>query len=76
MNIGNPTLRDLFSQLGLKDDEGAINRFIDTHKGLDSKTRLEDAPFWNPSQANLLRGALQEDAEWAEIIDQLNNRLR
>lgn len=76
MNIGNPTLKDLFNQLGLKDDESAINQFIDTHKGLDSKTKLEDAPFWNASQANLLRGALQEDADWAEIIDQLNSRLR
>lgn len=76
MNIGTPTLKDLFGQLGLADDEAAINHFIETHKGLDSKTRLEDAPFWSFSQSSLLRGALQEDADWAEVIDQLNNRLR
>ncbi|WP_168171544.1 DUF2789 domain-containing protein [Lacimicrobium sp. SS2-24] len=76
MNMANPSLNDLFNQLGLQDDTASINQFIDTHRGLDSRTRLEDAPFWSPAQANLLRGALQEDAEWAEVIDQLNCRLR
>ncbi|GAA0365552.1 DUF2789 domain-containing protein [Bowmanella denitrificans] len=76
MNINSPSINDLFNQLGLASDEGAINRFIDRHKGLDSRVKLEQAPFWNSSQSSFIQHALTDDAEWAEVIDQLNNRLR
>ena len=38
--------------------------------------RLEDAGFWTPAQAALLRQQLLEDADWAGVVDQLNLALR
>ena len=30
-----------------------------------------DAPFWTPAQADFLRQALAEDADWSEEVDEL-----
>ena len=76
MNVSNPTLSDLFGQLGLPSDSMSIDSFIDRNKGLERSVHIENAPFWNESQAAFLQGSLVEDAEWAEVIDQLNSRLR
>lgn len=76
MLADNPSLVDLFNQLGLSSDEAAVEQFIQQHKGLAQSTHIEDAPFWNQAQANFIHNALLEDAEWAELIDQLNSRLR
>lgn len=76
MNIMNPSMSDLFGQLGLNSDDQAIEQFIDTHRGLDNKVHIENAPFWTDAQAAFIQGALIEDAEWAELIDQLNGLLR
>ncbi|MBU2977158.1 DUF2789 domain-containing protein [Alteromonas sp. C1M14] len=70
-----PTMEDLFTQLGLKNSPQAINQFIDKHRGMNSKRHIEEAPFWNDSQATFLRSALLEDADWVEVIDQLNTQL-
>ena len=37
---------------------------------------LADAPFWSASQASFLREQLNKDADWAEVVDQLNLLLR
>lgn len=66
----------LFAQLGLPADGPAIDRFIATHSPLPAHIALADAPFWTPAQAAFLREELREDADWAEIVDQLNTRLR
>ncbi|GGO72051.1 DUF2789 domain-containing protein [Bowmanella pacifica] len=71
-----PSIHDLFEQLGLENTDNGIDRFIERHKGLENSVKLEHAPFWNPSQAQFIQRALAEDAEWAEVIDQLNTRLR
>ena len=76
MYSSNPTLFDLFGQLGLPADSESIEQFIDKNKGLPHSIHIEDAPFWNESQAAFIQGSLIEDAEWAELIDQLNTRLR
>ncbi len=67
---------ELFAQLGLPADVPSIAAFIQSHSPLPPATRLEDAPFWTPPQAELLRENLQEDADWAELVDQLNLALR
>lgn len=67
---------ELFAQLGLPADVPSIAAFIQSHSPLNAATRLEDAPFWTPPQAALLREHLQEDADWAELVDQLNLALR
>ena len=67
---------ELFAQLGLPADEAAIRRFIATHSPLRSDIELADAPFWTDSQAAFLKEEKQGDADWAELVDQLNLALR
>ena len=67
---------DLFAQLGLADDPASIRRFIADHAPLADGPRLEEAPFWSPAQAQLLREERIEDADWAIVVDQLNLALR
>ncbi|MCX2864810.1 DUF2789 domain-containing protein [Paucibacter sp. PLA-PC-4] len=66
---------DLFAQLGLPSDEAGIRGFISSHRPLPADMRLADAPFWSPAQAALLREQVRQDADWAEVIDQLNAAL-
>ncbi|MDC0601805.1 DUF2789 domain-containing protein [Aliiglaciecola sp.] len=72
----NLTLNDLFLQLGLHNQEPDIDNFIEQHKGLESSVKLQNAPFWTSQQSEFIANALLDDAEWAELIDQLNSRLR
>ncbi len=63
---------ELFAQLGLPSDEASIQGFIRSHAPLPGDVRLEEAPFWSPAQAQLLREERIDDADWIETIDQLN----
>ena len=67
---------ELFQQLGLPSDVESIKGFLSSHSPLDASIRLEDASFWTASQATLLRDEVLKDADWAEIVDQLNAALR
>lgn len=67
---------ELFEQLGLPADVPSIAAFIQRHSPLDPATRLEEAAFWTPAQAALLREQIVADADWAEVVDQLNLALR
>lgn len=67
---------ELFEQLGLPSDEGAIRAFIEEHRPLPEGVALSEAPFWSKSQAQLLRDSLLADADWAEVVDQLNLALK
>ena len=67
---------ELFAQLGLPADEQAIRQFIATHAPLRNDIDLADAPFWTGSQAAFLKEEKLEDADWAELVDQLNLALR
>jgi hypothetical protein len=69
-------MQDLFAQLGLPNEQKSIEDYIQKHKGLAPRTHIEDAVFWTPQQADFIKEALIEDAEWAELIDQLNALLR
>jgi hypothetical protein len=70
------TLNSLFAQLGLPDDAAAVDAFILAHRPLPLTVSLFDAPCWTPAQAALLREEIMLDADWAEVVDQLNVRLR
>lgn len=76
MDISPKTLNTLFRQLGLPDDAGSINAFILMHPIDGEDQLLWEAPFWTPSQARFLREAWEEDADWAEIVDELSTLLR
>lgn len=67
---------ELFAQLGLPASEEGIREFLTTHSPLPDDVLLADAPFWTTAQASLLKEELLEDADWAEVIDQLNAALR
>ena len=66
------TINDLFAQLGLATSDAEIELFINMHKHLPTDVLLSDAPFWSPSQSAFLQEELIKDADWAEVIDQLN----
>jgi hypothetical protein len=63
---------ELFAQLGLPNDNAGIQQFFATHSPLPDGMRLEEAPFWTPAQAQLLREERLDDADWAMVVDRLN----
>ena len=67
---------ELFAQLGLPADKQAIAQFIAAHRPLRADIELADAPFWTPAQAMFLKEEKLEDADWAELVDQLDVALR
>lgn len=69
------TMNNLFAQLGLPADDAAIDGFIAAHRPLGHGVALYRAPFWTPAQRTFLKEEIIEDADWAEVIDELNLRL-
>lgn len=67
---------DLFAQLGLPNDPASIGRFIASHAPLAPNLKLHAAPFWTAAQSAFLREACMQDADWAELADQLSSALR
>jgi len=67
-------LKTLFEQLGLPSEDSAIDDFIEAHP-LAAETKLIDADFWTPQQAQLLKEWLRADGEEAVMVDELNVRL-
>ena len=76
MDAPTHDLSSLFKQLGLDDDPASIDAFVKAHAPLADDTELADASFWSASQAAFLREEIREDADWAEVVDQLNLMLR
>lgn len=66
----------LFEQLGLPSDEASIQKFISDHSPIPAEMHIYDAPFWNESQAHFLQEGLEDNADWAEVIDELDAQLR
>lgn len=76
MNANHHRFTELFLQLGLSADIEGIKRFLELHSPLAPSIRLENAHFWTEAQSTLLRDELLQDADWAEVVDQLNAALR
>ena len=72
MQLTDHSLGDLFAQLGLPHEEADVRAFVASHRSLPGDVKLADAPFWSESQARFLREEALEDADWAEVVDQLN----
>lgn len=70
------SLPSLFKQLGLATDPVGIDAFVASHSPLKPNLVLSDAFFWTKAQADFLREGIQDDADWAEVVDQLNLMLR
>jgi hypothetical protein len=75
MELRNHDLPSLFAQLGEASDDAAIARFIASHAPLPGAMQLHEAHFWTPAQAAFLCQAISEDADWAEVVDELNAEL-
>ncbi len=75
MDLNQPNLQSLFAQLGLPSSHGEIESFINQHP-IDAETHLVNAHFWSAAQKHFIEEALQEDAIWSEVIDQLDTLLR
>ncbi len=69
-------LNSLFEQLGLENSSEAISNFISNHKPLSHHVQLHEAEFWNNNQADFLKQAIDDDADWAIVVDQLDALLR
>ena len=74
MDLEGYNLKTLFDQLGLPSEGPEIDDFIEAHP-LDANTKLIDAEFWTPQQAQLLKEWLRADGEEAVMVDELNVRL-
>ncbi len=70
------SMNSLFAQLGLGSSENEIDQFIDENRPLAKGVELHEASFWNESQSTVLKEMKEEDADWAELVDQLDARLR
>tara|TARA_B100002049_G_C15906632_1_gene302222 strand:+ start:48 stop:284 length:237 start_codon:yes stop_codon:yes gene_type:complete len=68
-------MTELFAQLGLPNSPKSIESFIKQHP-LNEKESLFEASFWNKGQRDFLHQAISNDSDWAEIVDQLDVRLR
>ncbi|MCU4674399.1 DUF2789 domain-containing protein [Catenovulum sp. 2E275] len=70
------TMNNLFLQLGLPDNDEAIEAFINQHKPLPANVALNKADCWNNSQRAFLTEAIAADSDWAEVVDHLDAQLR
>lgn len=65
------SLENLFLQLGMDNSPDSIDAFIKQNR-LKATQALEDASFWTTAQSAFIRECLNEDSDWAEVVDQLN----
>ncbi len=76
MELEPHSLKMLFQQLGLPDEEADIEKFIVRHRPLPRDMEIYEASFWNKSQSAFLKQALDDDAEWSELVDELDAMMR
>lgn len=76
MHAPDHSLNSLFLQLGLNNSDGAIDAFISKHRPLAHDVILHEAPIWSNSQAEFLKQAIADDADWSIVADQLDSMLR
>ena len=69
-----PTMTNLFLQLGLDESEQGIADFIKSHQ-LPTEVAIGEAPYWNDAQRQFLVEQLKADAPWAMIVDQFSESL-
>jgi hypothetical protein len=68
-------LSHLFEQLGIDNSADNIDKFI-ASKQIPANVLICQAEFWSESQKSFLREAIEEDAQWSELIDQLDALIR
>ncbi|PFG55532.1 uncharacterized protein DUF2789 [Vibrio sp. ES.051] len=76
MEMHQHGMAELFQQLGLGSSPQEMKDFINEHRHKRDSAPLHEASFWTSSQATFLKQAIEEDADWAELVDQLDVMLR
>ena len=76
MEMSVHTIGDLFDQLGLPSDKDSVDEFIASNRPICDNVPLADAGIWTPVQSEFIRESLESDADWAELVDQLDALLR
>ena len=74
MDTTESCMTNLFLQLGLPAGKDDIARFILEHQ-LPEDLLISEAPFWNDGQRQFIREEWREDADWAIVVDELNEAL-
>jgi len=74
MDTTESCMTNLFLQLGLPAGKDDIARFIREHQ-LPEALLISEAPFWNDGQRQFIREEGREDADWAIVVDELNEAL-
>lgn len=75
MDRSQHDMAGLFAQLGLDNTRSGIYHFVKANN-IEHDIPLEEAEFWNQSQASFISDSLQEDGDWSEVVDQLDVMLR
>ncbi|KLV01637.1 hypothetical protein ABT56_22040 [Photobacterium aquae] len=75
METFNHNLSSLFSQLGMNSSKEFIETFLAEHQ-LAQHEKLSEAHFWQPAQKRFIKESQEQDADWCEVIDQLDALLR
>ena len=76
MDKSNHTLACLFEQLGIENNRDNIADFIIQHHGIPRQVSLDKADIWTSTQSEFLRDSLNQNSDWAEIVDMLDALLR
>ena len=74
MDTTESCMTNLFLQLGLPAGKDDIARFIREHQ-LPETLLISEAPLWNDGQRQFIREEWREDADWAIVVDELNEAL-
>jgi hypothetical protein len=74
MDTTESSMTNLFLQLGLPAGKDEIAAFIRDHQ-LPEAVLASEAPFWSDGQRQFLREEWREDADWAIVVDELNEAL-
>ena len=74
MDTTPSSMTNLFLQLGLPAGKDEIAAFLRAHQ-LPEDVRVSEAPFWNDGQRQFIREEWREDADWAIVVDELNEAL-
>ena len=69
------SMESLFAQLGLPSETNEVQQFIVMNGRLSTDILLEDAPFWTSAQSTFLKEEILMDADWAAVIEQLNEAI-
>lgn len=74
MDTTESNMTNLFLQLGLPAEKHEIADFIRDHQ-LSEDVRVSEAPFLSDGQRQFLREQWVVDADWAIVVDELNQAL-